>query len=370
MAHIRVLILNNYPMDRVIREVSLGETPDQALFGVNRLQEYGFEPIFLPYPAIGRWSKFQKLLSRLRIPLELGDLQQQMMALQLSSQADLVYAPCGSQTHLLQYLRALGLYKVPIVTLMHHSFLKGKLDFLRNWQRNLFIRGADKLPCLSQALMDDLRGIGANHTKLALLEWGTDVKFYGPWQPPGSGVIATGRTGRDFLTFAKAMAQSRCHGTVIGLQGQLDNPIFHTSSNVNIIEARNEQPAPGENRGWLKYPELCQHMQSHGAIAIPLFAQRNLAGLTSLMDVLGLGRAVLMTRNRHIDIDIEAEGIGFWLEPGDVDGWVQRLNWVQDHPGEIYVMGKRAREMAEGKYESHKFASQLVELLKSAPYVA
>ena len=370
MAHIRVLILNNYPMDRVIREVNLGETPDQALFGVNRLQEYGFKPIFLPYPANGKWSKLQKMLVRLRIPLELGDLQQQMLALQLSSQADLVFAPCGSQTHLLQYLRALGLYKVPIVTLMHHSFLRGKLDFLRNWQRNLFIRGADKLPCLSQALMDDLRGMGANHSKLALLEWGTDVEFYGPWQPPGSGVIATGRTGRDFLTFAKAMAQSRCHGTVIGLQGQLDNPIFHTSSNLNIIEARNEQPAPGENRGWLKYPELCQHMRGHGAIAIPLFAQRNLAGLSSVMDVLGLGRAVLMTRNRHIDIDIEAEGIGFWLEPGDVDGWVQRLNWVQDHPDEIYTMGRRAREMAEGKYESHKFASQLVELLKSAPLVA
>ena len=52
MGHIRILILNNYPMDRVIREVNLGETPDQALFGVNRLQEYGFKPIFLPYPAI------------------------------------------------------------------------------------------------------------------------------------------------------------------------------------------------------------------------------------------------------------------------------------------------------------------------------
>ena len=365
MAQLRVLILNNYPMDRVIQEVDLNETPDQVLFGVNRLPEYGFEPIFLPYPAIGRWSKFQKLLGRLRIPLELGDLQQQMMALQLSSHADLVYAPCGSQTHLLQYLRALGLYKVPIVTLMHHSFLKGKLDFLRNWQRSLFIRGADKLPCLSQALMDDLRGIGANQTKLALLEWGTDVEFYGPWQPPGSGVIATGRTGRDFLTFAKAIAQSRCHGTVIGLQGQLDNPIFHASPNLKIIEARNEQPVPGQNRGWLKYPELCQHMRSHATIAIPLFAQRNLAGLTSLMDVLGLGRAVLMTRNRHIDIDIEAEGIGLWLDAGDVNGWVERLNWVEDHSVEVQAMGRRAREMAEGKYGSHHFSSRLAKLLKS-----
>ena len=133
MQRFRVLILNNYPLDRVIKEVELGETPDQVLFGVHRLQDFGFDPIFLPYPAIGVWSRFQRLLSRLRIPLELGDLQQQVMAIRLSSQADLIYAPCGSQTHFVQYLHAIGLYKLPIVTLMHHSFLKGKLDFLRNW---------------------------------------------------------------------------------------------------------------------------------------------------------------------------------------------------------------------------------------------
>jgi glycosyltransferase involved in cell wall biosynthesis len=363
MTHLRVLILNNYPMDRVIREVDLKETPDQVLFGVNRLQEYGFEPIFLPYPALGPWHKLQKLLSKLRIPLELGDLQQQVLALQLSSKADLVYAPCGSQTHLLQYLRALGLYKVPIVTLMHHSHLEGRLDFLRNWQRRLFISGADKLPCLSKALVNDLRGLGANPDKLASMEWGTDVEFYGPWEPPGSGVIATGRTGRDFVTFAKALGQSHCHGTVIGLQGQLDDPIFQKSSNLRIVEARNKQPVPGENQGWLKYPELCQYMRSHGAIAIPLFPQQNLAGLTSLMDALGLGRAVLMTRNRHIDIDIEAEGIGFWLDAGDVNAWVRCLNWVQDNPVEVHAMGKRARQMAEGKFRSHNFASQLAQLI-------
>ena len=58
------------------------------------------------------------------------------------------------------------------------------------------------------------------------------------------------------------------------------------------------------------------------------------------MEVLGLGWAVLMTRNRHTDIDIEAEGIGFWLDPGDVDGWNRRLNWIDDHPNEVESMGR------------------------------
>ena len=360
----RVLILNNYPLDRVAREVELRETPDHVLFGVNRLEEYGFQPIYLPFPAVGAWSVFQNLLRRLRLPLELGDLQQQFIALRLSRDADIVYSPCGTQTHFLQYLRALGLYKLPIVTLMHHPFPKGRLDFLRGWQRQLFIRGADRLPSLSFVLSEELKAAGVSESKLAPLDWGCDVSFYGPWQPPGGhGVIATGRTSRDFRTFVEAAVRSRCKATVIGLQGQLDVPSIHSSDRIRVILARNEEPVPGEDRGWLKYPQLCSHMQAHAAIAIPLFSQNTLAGLTSLMDALGLGRAVLMTRNRHLHIDIEAEGIGFWLEPGDVPGWQYRLDWIADHPAEVAAMGRRARTMAEDVYNSESFAKKVASIL-------
>lgn len=57
-----------------------------------------------------------------------------------------------------------------------------------------------------------------------------------------------------------------------------------------------------------------------------MFAQKSLAGVTSLMDAIGLGRAVLMTCNPHVDLDIEVKGIGFWLDPGDVEGWKDRLD--------------------------------------------
>ncbi|MEX1121890.1 MAG: hypothetical protein WED82_07145 [Balneolales bacterium] len=362
----RILVLNNYPLDRVMREVQLLETPDHGLFGVDKFLELGFEPVFLPFPAIGAWHILQNLSRKLRLPIELGDLQQQITALKLSKNADMVFAPCGTQTHLLQYLRALGLYRLPIVTLMHHPFPKGKLDFLRCWQRRLFLRGADRLMTLSSALVEDLKAAGAPENKLTSLSWGTDVHFYGSWQSPGRGVIATGRTGRDFKTFAKAVIRSQCLATLIGLQSQLEDPIYRSSSNLTVIATRDEQPVPGENRGWMKYSDLCVHMRNHAAIAIPLFAQRNLAGLTSLMDVLGLGRAVLMTRNRHIDLDIEAEGIGFWLDPGDVDGWIQRLNWIHDHPHEVETMGKRARYLAEEHYNSDAFAAQLPVIFNNA----
>jgi glycosyltransferase involved in cell wall biosynthesis len=344
----------------------LGETPDHVLFGVHQLARSGIETVFLPYPASGPWARFQRFLVQLRIPLELGDLQQQMLAIRLCKNADIVYAPCGTQTHLLQYLRAFGFFKLPIVTLLHHPFPKGKLDFLRIWQRQLFIRGADRLPCLSQELSDYLLAKGAPPHKIQTVTWGTDVSFYGPWEPPGQGVIASGRTGRDFKTFALAAVRSGLPATIVGLQGHLNDPVFQISSQLRVIEARNEEPVPGEDTGWLKYPTLCRYMRDHAVVAIPLFPQRSIAGLTSLMDSLGLGRAVLMTRNSLIDLDIEAEGVGFWLEPGDVEGWVDRLNWVQSNPEEVKAMGFRARQLAERTLNSESFSKQISTLLQDA----
>jgi glycosyltransferase involved in cell wall biosynthesis len=133
-----------------------------------------------------------------------------------------------------------------------------------------------------------------------------------------------------------------------------------------VIEAPNEEPVPGEKQGWFKYPELCSFMRSHAAIAIPLSAQSSLAGVTSLMDALGLGRAVLMSRNAHIDVDIETEGIGFLLEPGDVPGWADRLNWVKANPVEVAEMGARARSLAERRLNSAAFAHRLADIFEQA----
>lgn len=362
----RALILNNYPLDRVLREVEIGETPDQLLFGVLALSSAGIQPVYLPYPAKGPWAVLQGFLRRLRVPLELGDLQQQVYAIKLSKSADVVYAPCGTQTHLLQYLRAVGLFKLPIITLLHHPFPKGKLDFLRIWQRKLFTRGADRILTLSEALVLDLSAQGVPAQKLQTLTWGADLDFYGPWEPPGQGVIAAGRTGRDFKTFALAALSCGKSATIIGLEGHLDDPAFHAGPHLRIIQARNEQPVPGEDKGWMKYPQICHHIRAHAVVAIPLYAQRNLAGLTSLMDALGLGRAILMTRNPFIDLDIEAEGIGFWIEPGDVDGWAHYMNWMNSHPDEVRSMGLRARRLAEASFNSAIFSQQIVTLLQKS----
>ena len=81
---------------------------------------------------------------------------------------------------------------------------------------------------------------------------------------------------------------------MIDLQRQSEELLFRSSSNLTVIEARDEQPVPDQDRGWIKYPYMCVHIRDHAPIAIQLFAQRNLAGLASLIDILGFKRAISM----------------------------------------------------------------------------
>ena len=71
------------------------------------------------------------------------------------------------------------------------------------------------------------------------------MQSYGSWQFPGLGLLASVLIGLDFETFAKAAIQSWCPATVIGLKGQLYYPVYRSSSNLIVIEARDEQLVPG-----------------------------------------------------------------------------------------------------------------------------
>ena len=118
-----------------------------------------------------------------------------------------------------------------------------------------------------------------------------------------------------------------------------------------------------ENPLHYTYPQLIEYYSAARAIAIPMVPQSGLSGLTSLLDALAMGRAVIMTRNPLIDIDVELEGIGFWVAPGDIAGWERALRFVEDHPAQAEEMGWRARRLAEDRYNSGAFAEQFYDIV-------
>jgi hypothetical protein len=91
-----------------------------------------------------------QIYRRSRITDPSGRFDQQWSCWQKLNDADLIYCPCQTQTHLLNYLRAIGIIKIPIVCIAHHPLNYGKLAKLRQPFYELLPRGQMCFPALVQ----------------------------------------------------------------------------------------------------------------------------------------------------------------------------------------------------------------------------
>lgn len=341
--------------------MDLGETPNHLLFGINYFTKAGFDCRILPEENSAKIPLLYRCLKNLYSLQDLGHLGQQSYVLKNKHNYDLVYAPCSGRTEWLQYLRYQGKFDLPIISIRHHYLAKGNLDIFRNRFRRKVCHGLDASPCLSQFVANDLSERTGVQAKT--MTWGTDVDFYQPAVNPGEGLVVAGRTTRDFSTVIRAVSGLSIECKIIFLEGHLGYE-GEIPKNLQLISSPVLQPVPGKNQGWRKLRDILEIYRKARVIGIPLQKQKTLAGLTSLMDCLGMGKPVIMTKNPNIDIDIEKEGIGHWVEPENVEAWQTLLKWYNCHPLEALKMGKRARELAEERYNSKNFADQMMSLFK------
>ncbi len=292
---------------------------------------------------------------------ELGDLAKQIYILKNKNNYDLIYAASSGQTEWLQYLRYHGKFDLPIISLRHHHLITGHLDIFRNRFRRNVCHGVDASLCLSQFTANDLHKKTGVQSKT--LSWGTDIKFYQHEVNYGEGLVVAGRTARDFSTVIQALSGSSIKAKILFLEGNLGYE-GEIPKNLQLFSSPEEQPVPGKNEGWRKVRDILGIYKKARVIGIPLTKQDSLAGLTSLMDCLGMGKPVIMTKNPNIDIDIEKEGIGHWVEAGDVNAWKKILRWYDENPDKALEMGKKSRLLAEKKYNSELFARSMIEVIR------
>src|SRR6516165_1646854 len=190
---LRILVLNNYSLSRVTEEVKAGLKPDHHLFGVNRLPAAGFAIEVVPFHKFGFLRLVNRVLSLIRFPVAIGDLDQQFSAWLSRDNIDLVYSPCQTQTQLLSYLRALGLFHAPIVTIAHHPIDSGRLRRFRQFFVRWQIRGTDAFPSLSAKVARQLNEIANLPGYSPVMQWGPDLDYYPVANGSGSIAVATGR---------------------------------------------------------------------------------------------------------------------------------------------------------------------------------
>jgi len=351
----KVIFINNYSMDWAWEKWKQKEYPGHHLWGAAHFHENGVDIEIIPHE---KYLILKKISSKIKF---LGDLDQQIRILFRRPHYDIVYSGCQYNTFLLSIMRSMGLFKKPIVALIHHpvkSILKNKLIF------TVLYGGHDKLVCLSSQVKKQLEDeFDVPIWKLDLIEWGVDLSFYDIEETHTLGdepafIVSAGKTYRDHDTLVKAFINQNYN---LRLYCSEESAPTISALSPNIKIQYNHQ-----TNNVISYTNLLAEYKRAYAVAIPLNASSNLAGLTSLLDAMAMGKAVIMTRNRYIDIDIEKEGIGIWVEEKDVKGWQQAISYLVEHPSETMEMGKRGRNLCETKYNLEVFSSNLANILKGA----
>ena len=81
--------------------------------------------------------------------------------------------------------------------------------------------------------------------------------------------------------------------------------------------------------------------------------------MTSLQDVVALGKPTVITENPMINIDAAKEGFGITVGKGDVNGWVEAVELLAKDKRMFRKMSDQANRVYLQKFNSELFAEKL-----------
>lgn len=360
----KVLFIHNYSVDDDWlrwKTEKRTECPAYYLWGITHLENYGIEVDVLPY------EKYS-FLKKIGYAIKLGDLDHQLRIFLQQSKYDVIYSATQTGTVVLSLLSCLGLFRKPIIVKLERPF---KVNFLSRIFVKIFARGHAKILCLSNRVRDQLKNeFGIDEEKIPIVDWGPDLSYYdnrkSKTKTNSDFFICAGSTSRDYNSLAKAFNTIN-YPLRIYCSEKCAPDAKYISPNITMQYKKNSV----EPRA-LSFEKLIREYEKANAVAIPLKIPKHrvnnttLIGLTNILEAMAMGKAIVMTKHRQANIDVEKEGIGLWVEPDDVNGWEKAISYLLEHPEETKIMGMKARQLCENKYNLDLFTSQIaIEIKKS-----
>ncbi|MBO4907330.1 MAG: glycosyltransferase family 4 protein [Bacteroidaceae bacterium] len=279
---------------------------------------------------------------------------------------DVLYGTAFRGLELIILLRAIGLYRHPVVVWHHQPIVKAG-NRLRELVAKLFYRGIDDMFFFSEKLISDsMASAKARPERMHLAHWGADLEFYdrvlADNLPKQYEFISTGKELRDHTTLVKAFNQTRYRLDVF-------TPKVHHAENpdpaLETIPLNSNITVHYTNGQIIPYELACEVSQSTCVVCC-CYETNYTTGLTSLVEALALGLPIVASRNPQVPFDIDKEGCGITVPYGDVEGWSRAVEYISTHPDEAAKMGQRSRELAELLYNNNRCAAEIAEVILSA----
>jgi glycosyltransferase involved in cell wall biosynthesis len=345
----KVYYYHTVDVDSIYRQWQDGTFPGHFLYGATHLPHYGMEVVLhQPIRQCKRWKL---------------SLHTAWKILTCREHFDIIYASTFRGLELIIFLRAIGLFRRPVCVWHHQPIVKAK-NPVRELIARLFYRGMDGMFFFSQKLIDDsLSSAKAKPERMFVARWGADLEYYDRLAEqygdvPRHGFISTGKELRDMPTLVEAFDQTSAPLDIyicpeylgINYEELFADLIVNDNIHVHFVNG-------------MVHREMSKLVNSAQCVVICCHKANYTVGLTTVVEALALGLPLICTRNVQIPIDIDREGCGITVEPGDVDGWVKAVNYVAGHPDEAAEMGRRGRQLAEQEYNIENCAHDVAAVL-------
>lgn len=349
----RILMVNDYPLDKYYENWRKGLTPSQQLWGKVELDRLNnFEVVMLPHEKYPFLNKIGNLIN-------ITHLDQQVRVLLQLDEIDVIYAPfAAANTKLLLMLKLIGIIKVPIIAVIHYPLLgsNSKSNIVRSIGRN-FVKGFDRLIFISHKIKEDnvktfSLPSDSNGERFVHMDWGAEASFYKDINVlPNTGkeayAISVGQTDRDFDTLIEAFKKVDFKLRIYSKPGYVPK-VKDIPANVEIFT------------NGVTYKELLGIYNNSRMILICFkMTQQSTLGMTSLLDAMAMGKPVIITDNDYLDVNADIDKIGYTVGEEDVNGWVEKINLLLNDSPSCIEFGKNALKLHKEKYNMDLFGQNL-----------
>jgi glycosyltransferase involved in cell wall biosynthesis len=189
--------------------------------------------------------------------------------------------------------------------------------------------------------------------KVVGIPWTIDTRFWRPQPDTPDMICAVGSEMRDYPTLIAALAELPvpCH-IAAGAMRCVISPW------VRAIDGTG--PLPGHvTVGKRSFAELRRLYARSRFVVVPLLPTDNDNGITSILEAMGMGRAVICTRTRgQVGVVVEGE-TGLTVPPGDPRALREAIQYLWEHPDVAERMGRAGRQRVERHYTFDDFVASV-----------
>lgn len=208
--------------------------------------------------------------------------------------------------------------------------------------------------------------LGVPRDKLYSQPMPVDERFWWPADgAPEDLVCSIGAEARDYATLYEAIS-----GLDVRVELLVGSIVWASADPNASIPAQpmhafeTEVPTNVQFRSRLDWDELRRlHTRSRFQV-IPLHDVEYNAGITTLLEAMAMGRAVVLTRTRGSADLIEHGKHGLYVPPGDPLALRFAIQYLLDHPDEAERMGREGRALVEQRHRMDTYTAYLAGLVQ------